>query len=177
MYCTGLVCLMRTDPKSSRSGVSTIVPPCVPVPCTLAVSIPPCTFAATVTVPLRCPVAVGANMIEIAHDAAWRQVRRTWAAQNKIAAAHRGRPASARCCRCSGWSGSPPPLVVPTACAGKVQRRRHDRRCRRLRSSALCSPAPPASTPRPFVPARSHFSPLVSTALSVVTRTAGSPAP
>src|ERR1700761_4569731 len=69
MYCTGLVWLMRTDPKSSRNGVSTIVPPCVPVPRTLAVSTPPCTFAATVTAPLRGPVAVGANTIKIAHDA------------------------------------------------------------------------------------------------------------
>ena len=68
-YCTGLVCPMRTEPKSSRSGVSTTVLPWVPWPCRSAVRTPPCTFAISVTVAVRGPVAVGANTIEMAQEA------------------------------------------------------------------------------------------------------------
>jgi hypothetical protein len=68
------------------------------------------------------------------------------------------------------------PLAVPTACEAKFNVAGPIVAVAVVDFSAwLASTA--CHTPRPFVPTRSHFSPLVSTALSVVTRTAGNPVP
>src|ERR1700761_6985792 len=177
MYCTGLVCPIRSDPKSIRSGVSTIVPGCVPVPCTLAVKIPPCTLAAIVTVPLRCPVAVGANTIAIAHDAPGASVAGHWLPlKTKSLLLSVGAPSVSTIAPVFSIVRLSAPLVVATACAAKLSvAGEMVAAAVAVFNAVLASSA--CHTPRPFVPARSHFCPLVSTALSVVTRTAGSPAP
>jgi hypothetical protein len=175
-YCTELVCPIRTDPKSSRSGVNTIVLCGVPVPCRLAVNTPPCTFAATVTEAVRCPVAVGAKMTEIAQDVPAAKVVGHWLLRTKSllftvgASSVNATPPVFRTLRLSA------PLVVPTACEANVSVAGVIVALATwVFNAVLASSA--CHTPRPFVPTRSHFSALVSTALNVVTRTAGRPVP
>jgi len=176
MYCTGVVCPMRSEPKLIRSGVSTTVLPGAPVPVIAAVRTPPCTFAATVRVALRGPVARGAKTTPMLQEAPGARL----AGQASVTTKSCPLDVAA-----SGFRATPPvlvrvklseALVVATAWLAKARVAGASEPVAVWFASAVLASSA-CHTPRPRVPASRYLWPPLSTAVSESMRTAGSPVP